>query len=82
MDQVVNISWKRKLRKNLINSILIINSSQPKTKKKIQGRKKSKDEDQEMDLDDGNKEDEEALAAGRESDVYERMVMDEVYPGI
>jgi hypothetical protein len=37
----------------------------------------SKDEDQDMDIDDGNKEDEEALAAGRESDVYERMVMDE-----
>jgi hypothetical protein len=30
-----------------------------------------------MDIDDGNKEDEEVLAAGRESDVCERMVMDE-----
>jgi hypothetical protein len=38
-------------------------------KKKIQGRKNSKDEDQDMDIEDGNKEDEEALAAGRESDV-------------
>jgi hypothetical protein len=28
-------------------------------------------------VDDGNKEDEEALAAGRESDVCERMVKDE-----
>jgi hypothetical protein len=54
----------------------------PKTKKKIQGRKKSKDEDQDMDIDDGNKEDEEALATGRESDVCERMVMDEGLPGI
>jgi hypothetical protein len=53
-----------------------------KTKKKIQGRKKSKDEDQDMDIDDGNKEDEEALAAGRESDVCERMVVDEGLPGI
>jgi hypothetical protein len=35
-----------------------------------------------MGIDDGNKEDEEALAAGRESDVYERMVKDEGYPGI
>jgi hypothetical protein len=51
--------------------------TKPKTKKKTQGRKKSKDEDQVMDIDDGNKEDEEALAAGRESDVCERMVMDE-----
>jgi hypothetical protein len=51
--------------------------TKPKTKKKIQGRKKSKDEDQDMGIDDGNKEDKEALAAGRESNVYERMVMDE-----
>jgi hypothetical protein len=33
-----------------------------------------------MDIDDGNKEDKEALAARRESDVCERMVMDEGYP--
>jgi hypothetical protein len=37
----------------------------------------TKDEDQDTDIDDGNKEDEEALAAGRESDVDERMVMDQ-----
>jgi hypothetical protein len=49
----------------------------PRTKEK-----KSKDEDQDMDIEDGNKEDEEALAAGRESDVCERMVMDEGQPGI
>jgi hypothetical protein len=42
------------------------------TKKKIQGRKPSKDEDQDMDIDYGNKEDEEALAAGMESDACER----------
>jgi hypothetical protein len=54
-----------------------IGRKKKKETKKIQGRKKSKDEDQGMDIDDGNKEDEEALAAGRESDVYERMVMDE-----
>jgi hypothetical protein len=30
-----------------------------------------------MDIDDGNKEDEKALAARRESDVYEQMVVDE-----